>query len=137
MDELRSIPEAPGRLPVLGHLVALARNPFQFLESLRAVGDIVRVDLANWPVYMLTTSKLVREALVTRSGSLARGRIYDRARVLFGNGLATSEGSFHRQRRRLVQPAFHHQRIAGYADAMRRHTAELTASWQPGQQMAI
>ncbi|MBO0884297.1 MAG: hypothetical protein J2P17_29010 [Mycobacterium sp.] len=82
-------------------------------------------------------AQLVREVLVTRSGSLARGRIYDRARVLFGNGLATSEGSLHRQRRRLVQPAFHHQRIAGYADAMRRHTAELTAPWAPGQQIAI
>lgn len=137
MDELRSVPEAPGRLPVLGHLVALARNPFRFLESLRTVGDIVRVDLGNWPVYMLTTSTLVREALVTRSSSLARGRIYDRARILFGNGLATSEGSFHRQRRRLVQPAFHQHRIARYADAMRHHTDELIASWEPGQQVAI
>jgi cytochrome P450 len=137
MDELSSIPGAPGRLPVLGHLVALARNPFRFLESLRTVGEIVRVDAGNWPVYMVTTPKLVREALVTRAGSLARGRIYDRARILFGDGLATSEGSFHRQRRRLVQPAFHQQRIAGYADAMRRHTDALIASWEPGQRVAI
>ncbi|OMC08449.1 cytochrome P450 [Mycobacterium sp. SP-6446] len=137
MDELSSIPIAPGRLPLLGHVVALARNPFQFLGSLQTVGDIVRVDLGNWPVYMLTTPQLVREALVTRSGILARGRIYDRARVLFGSGLATSEGSFHRQQRRLVQPAFHHQRIARYAEAMRRHTDELIASWESGQQIAV
>lgn len=137
MDELRSVPAAPGRLPVLGHLAAVRRDPFRFVESLRAVGDIVRIDLGNWPVYMLTTPELVREALITRSDSLARGRIYERARTLFGDGLATSEGTLHRQRRRLVQPAFHQQRIADYTEAMRRHTDALVASWKPGQQVAI
>lgn len=137
MDELTSIPCAPGRLPVLGHLPALGCNPFRFLESLRAVGDIVRVDLASWPVYVLTTPQLVYEALVTQSATLERGRVYDRARALFGNGLATSDGPVHRQRRHLIQPAFHHQRIAHYTNVIQRHTRKLMDTWQPGQQIAI
>lgn len=136
-DSLRSVPAAPGRLPLLGHVVALGRNPLGFLESLRTVGSIVRIDLGNWPVYMLTTPELVRDALVTQAGSLTRGRIYDRARTLFGNGLATSDGALHLRQRRLLQPAFHQQRIAGYAETMRRHADELVASWAPGQQVAV
>jgi cytochrome P450 len=56
---------------------------------------------------------------------------------LFGDRLATSDGALHRQRRRLVQPAFHQQRIADHTEAMRRHTDDLVASWKPGQQVAI
>lgn len=134
---LRSVPTAPGRMPLLGHTLALARDPLRFLESLRDVGNVVRVDLGNWPVFMLTTPELVREALVVRPSSLARGRIYDRARALFGDGLATSEGVLHRQQRRLVQPAFHRRQIAEYTGKMNRHAEELAASWRPGQRVAV
>jgi cytochrome P450 len=134
---IRMVPVAPGRLPILGHIPVLWRNPLRFLESLRTVGDIVRVDLGNWPVYVLTSPELVREALTGRAASLARGRIYDRARSLFGNGLATSDGALHHRQRRLIQPAFHRARIAGYADIMCHHAAELAAGWQPGQRIDV
>jgi cytochrome P450 len=136
-DPLRAVPVAPGRLPLVGHALALWRSPLRFVEALRTAGGIVRVDLGSWPVYVLTTPALVREALTTRAASLARGRIYDRARALFGDGLATSEGALHRRQRRLMQPAFQHRRIVGYADIMSRHACELAETWRPGQRVAV
>jgi cytochrome P450 len=136
-NTLLPVPVAPGRLPLVGHTLAILLGPLRFLGSLGRVGGIVRVDLGSWPVYVLTTPALVREALTTRSATLSRGRIYDRASVLFGTGLATSTGEFHQRQRRLVQPAFHHRRIAGYAAVMRRCAAELAGSWQPGQRVAV
>ena len=47
------------------------------------------------------------------------------ARPVFGDGLLTSEGELHRQRRRLVAPALAHQRMAHYSDVMREHTVAL------------
>ncbi|WP_342234516.1 cytochrome P450 [Inquilinus sp. OTU3971] len=134
---LREVPAAPGRLPILGHGLALAHAPLRFLESLRISGEIVRIDVGAWPVYMLTSPGLVHEALVAYAPYLVRGRIYNRARPLFGNGLAVSDGELHKQQRRLVQPAFRPQRIAAYADIMSRRASELTRSWRAGQQVAF
>jgi hypothetical protein len=45
-----SIPVAPGRLPLVGHLVQLLARPLQFLSSLCHVGELVRVDLGSAPM---------------------------------------------------------------------------------------
>jgi cytochrome P450 len=57
----------------------------------------------------------------------------ERARVLLGDGLLTSEGEHHRRQRRLVQPAFHRDRLAGYGAVMVERTAIVRDRWQPGQ----
>src|SRR4051812_18426433 len=51
-------------------------------------------------------------------------------RRLVGNGLLTSEGSFWLRQRRLAQPAFHRQRIAGMATQMTRAALDLAGEWE-------
>jgi cytochrome P450 len=53
-------------------------------------------------------------------------------RAVLGNGLLTSRGEHHRRQRRLIQPAFHHRRIASYADVMVAEAAAMTAEWTDG-----
>jgi cytochrome P450 len=50
-----------------------------------------------------------------------------------GDGLVTIDGELHRQQRRLVQPAFHKQRVTSYAEVMVHYTLEMLAHWRPGQ----
>lgn len=57
--------------------------------------------------------------------------------LLFGTGLLTSNGDFWLRQRRLAQPAFHRQRIAGYGQAMLAHTERMLATWRPGQTLDI
>jgi cytochrome P450 len=52
--------------------------------------------------------------------------------LLLGDGLLTSEYPRHRQMRRIVQPAFHRERIAGYARIMERDAAELAGRLPAG-----
>jgi cytochrome P450 len=54
-------------------------------------------------------------------------------RLLLGDGLLTSEGDFHRQQRRLVQPAFHRQRIEHYAETMVSYTQDMLEGWHEGE----
>ena len=55
----------------------------------------------------------------------------DLKRVL-GQGLLTSEGELWRRQRKLAQPAFHRERMDGFAQTMARATAEMLARWRDG-----
>lgn len=136
-NTLRSVPSAPGRLPLLGHAVPLWRRPLAFLKSLQDVGDLVRVDLGTTRVYFVTNAELTQELLVTKGRSFDKGRFFERARVLVGNGIATSSGEVHRRHRRLMQPMFHQARIADYLAIMDRRARALADSWQPGRTVPV
>lgn len=137
VNPLRDAAVAPGSLPVLGHALQLWRRPIAFLESLRAHGDVVRVDVATWPVHVLTSPDLIQTILVGDAKSFGRGRVFDRLRPLFGNGLPLTDGDFHRKQRRLLQPAFHRNHITAYAEMMCRLADEMSTSWNAGQKISV
>ncbi|WP_410669558.1 cytochrome P450 [Amycolatopsis sp. cmx-4-68] len=128
-----TVPAAPGRWPFLGHTPALLRQRFAFTSSLHEHGEIVKLYLGPAPAYFVTSPRLSHEVLVTAGAKFRKGAMFDKFRPYLGNGLVLSNGDFHRRQRRLVQPAFHHDRLAGYATTMRRAAAELSGSWQPGE----
>ena len=126
-------PTADGRMPGLGHLGALARNPLAFMSSLRPVADVVTIYLGTRPVYVVNTLDLVRTLLVEEASSCTRGIVHDKVVPVFGNGLLTAEGSLHRQQRRLLQPAFQPQQIAQFAGSMAQAATAQSRSWTPGK----
>ncbi|MEU2184312.1 cytochrome P450 [Streptomyces thermolilacinus] len=135
--DVHSVPRAPGALPLLGHAWQLWRDPLGFLNTLRETGEVVRVDLGTMPMYVVTTPRLVHEVTVKQARSFEKGRLFDRVRPLVGNGLATATGEVHRRHRRLLQPVFHHERIAGYTEIMSTRAAALADSWKSGQHIAV
>lgn len=136
-NELRTVPRAPGRLPLLGHVLPLWRRPLGFLKGLRDTGEIVRVELGTMPIYFVTTPQLTHDVLVRKAPSFDKGRFFERARGPLGNGLATSTGETHRKNRRLMQPMFHRARIAGYADIMAAQARAMADSWEAGRTIEL
>jgi cytochrome P450 len=53
--------------------------------------------------------------------------LYNKLRTVLGNGLLTSEGGFWLRQRRIVQPAFHRQRIAALAGVMTEAARDTAA----------
>jgi cytochrome P450 len=72
------------------------------------------VHLGKQLVVMFLRPEHVRYFLVEKPRNFAK---YDLGNLpfLLGDGLLTTDGDFHRQQRRLVQPAFHKHRVEGYA----------------------
>jgi cytochrome P450 len=132
-----SVPVAPGRLPLLGHTLSMLSKQWRFTANLRDHGDIVRVDLGTMRTYFVTNPQLVHELLVTKGASFQKGALFEKFRPAFGNGLVTSNGSFHLRQRRMMQPAFHRERIDRYTETMARAAADLTATWRPGQERVV
>jgi cytochrome P450 len=57
--------------------------------------------------------------------------------ALLGEGLLTSEGATHLRQRRLMQPAFHRDRIAAYADTMVAYADRLRGAWRDGATLDV
>ncbi|MCO1576206.1 cytochrome P450 [Crossiella sp. SN42] len=131
-----TLPVAPGRLPGLGHLPYLARDQIGFYSSVRELGPVVRIYLGPMEALLLTDPALIHQVLVTDADKFIKGRIFRKTRPFFGNGVATSDGEFHLRQRRLMSPAFHQRRLAGYGEVMRAEVQRMTARWVPGQRIA-
>lgn len=131
------VPDAAGAWPLLGHIVPLLRRPLDFIAALAGQGDVVRLRFGRIPVYVVTHPDAVRQVLVPGDIAYRRGRIFDKLEPALGRGIATVSGDEHRRQRRLLQPVFTRERIAGYAATMRTAAEEATAFWQDGQALAV
>jgi cytochrome P450 len=125
-------------LPIVGVLPQFRKNPPEFLQGLaRDYGDIVHYRLGPQDIYLISKPEWIKDILVTNQTNFTKSRFLERAKVLLGEGLLTSEGEFHRRQRRLVQPAFHRDRLVGYASAMVECTARAREEWADGAQLDL
>jgi len=107
------------------------------MEAAKRYGDLPYFRLGPYHAYLVNHPDYVREILVTNQGNFTKSRALQRAKVLLGEGLLTSEGQFHLRQRRLVQPAFHRERLAGYASVMIEYAARLRDRWTPGSTVDV
>src|SRR5580658_10567035 len=110
---------------------ALFGNRIRMLERLGA--DIPRIGRATFgriSVVLVNTPELVPEVLIERVDDFQKGPVLRTfSRPLLGDGLLNSEGEQHRERRKLVAPAFAHQRVSKYAAVMQQHALAAQATW--------
>jgi cytochrome P450/ribosomal protein S18 acetylase RimI-like enzyme len=84
-------------------------------------------------IYFVSAPELIGHVLTADERLFGRGGTITEARRFLGNGLLTSEGEFHLRQRRMIQPAFHRDRIAALGDTMAELADERMARWQDGE----
>lgn len=135
MTSLPSIPPGPPGYPLVGHLPSFRRDRLGFFTQLaREYGDVVRVELGPRPAVLLAHPDDIEAVHLQTGRRFAKGYAWDTvARLLLGNGLVMSEGSFWLRQRRLAQPGFQPERIAAQAETIVAYAERLLAEWQAGQ----
>ena len=124
-------PPGPKGLPIVGSLPALVRDPPKFLRKIAdEYGDIVHFKMARLNYYLLNNPELIQDVLVNRSENFVKAPAWRRGKAILGEGLLTSEGEFHRRQRRLVQPAFHRNRIESFASIMTDFATQVQKDWK-------
>lgn len=126
------VPLMPQRFPGQA-LFAFRRDPIAYLRRAAGLGDVVRLPITRQPLFLVNHPDLIKDIFVTRQKQFKKGRGLERVKKLLGEGLLTSEDPYHLRQRRLIQPAFHRQRIAAYAEEMTRYAAQASARWQDGE----
>jgi cytochrome P450 len=132
------LPPGPRPLIPASNIIAFRRDRCGFLTKLaREYGDLVYYKLGPQPVFLLNHPDYIRDVLITHNKNFMKGEGAQRAKRLLGEGLATSEGEVHLRQRRLSQPAFHRQQIAGYAATMVEYASRIRDGWKEGETLEM
>ena len=113
-----ALPEGPREVPVFQTARWLVR-PIAFLESCRRhFGDTFSVRFVGMrtPLVMVSDPAAVRALYSERENGLPPGRTFALRPLVGGRSILLQEGAEHLQRRRLMLPAFHGERIRAYED---------------------
>jgi cytochrome P450 len=112
--------------------------PIRFLTRMTSTyGDIVYFRAARRDIYLFNDPESIQQILVTHQNSFHKGLALQRTKNLLGEGLLTSEDELHLRQRRMIQPMFHRQRIAGYAGTMVSLAEYLAGDWQDGATLDV
>lgn len=129
-----------GRVPVVrdgllfASLRGLRKDAPRFFEQLaREHGDVVNLRIWGNSTYLMSDPEMIRDVLVTHQFKFKKSRMMERIRILLGEGLLTSEGEYHKRQRRLVQPAFHRQRLDAYSAIIVECSVHARDRWKPGE----
>jgi cytochrome P450 len=126
----RTIPGPRGQF-LLGSINDFRRDQLGFiLRMAREYGAVARYRLGNVTLNQVNHPDGVQRILQENNHNYIKGDYFDPVRQVARQGLFTSEGAHWLRQRRLMQPAFHRQRIAGFADVMVRQTQRMLERWE-------
>ena len=133
MNKLNSsiyYPPGPKQKLPLFLFLNFLRNPIGVLVDISKYGDISHFKFGTQHVYFLNHPDYITDVLVTYNNSFIKSRGLQVAKKVLGEGLLTSEGSFHHNQRQLLMPAFHQDRLRIYAVTMIEHILRMCNRWQ-------
>jgi cytochrome P450 len=132
------LPPGPKGVPLFGSVFEPRGDSIGYLtRCAREFGDIVFFRFLGVPACFVNRPDYIESVLVTQNSNFVKSKDYRAMRRVLGNGLLLSEGEFWRRQRKLIQPAFHQERIAAYADIMTDHAQRMLSSWSDGQALDI
>jgi cytochrome P450 len=131
---LPASPPSPPKHFLLGHLPELRDVLNFYTRCKRDYGDVVRLSMAGWTSFLISHPDAIETVLVTNHRNFTKHRFFWRhVTSLFGQGLLTSEGAHWVQQRKLIQPAFHRDRINAYGQVMVDCAEQMLDGWRDGE----
>lgn len=115
--------------PLVGHVPYMMQDTLKFLMGLGLGRDISTFQYGMTTRYFINRPDLLRE--IWQDARFERTP--ESRKVLSsvaGAGLLSQEGATHKRQRRLMQPAFHRERLAGYFAAMVSHAERALERWK-------
>jgi len=128
-------------------LRAMVVHAPNFFTGLREqYGPVVRFPFGTSHGYLLSDPHVIQDIYIASSGKFDKFVVRngpgeeDVAAPLataLGKGLITSDGDLHRSQRRLIQPIFHRQRIAGYGKVFAELADEIANGLTDGRRLNV
>lgn len=138
----RPLPPSPPSHPMLGLMREFRQDRIALYRRMaQAYGDVLRMRYLWVNTYTVSHPDYVRHILVENNHNYVRNPfINDVVKLFLGDGLFTMDGESWLSRRRLMQPAFHRQRLAGLGTLMTDAAEAMLADWaqwHDGQEVMV
>jgi cytochrome P450 len=131
LTRTRTVAPGPRGLSLLRVARGLRREPLPMFQHLfEQYGDMVHMSLSPERYNVLFHPRAAEHVLAHNHKNYRKGIINAQFRVLDGEGLVVSEGSFWARQRRLAQPAFHRERLAQLGGVMAKVAGETADRWR-------
>lgn len=132
MADTRIIPSGPPGHRLMGHLGPFRRDILGFFaRCAREYGDFVPIRLGPQRALLIGDPAAIEAIMTAEAGKFRKPFVQKMLRPLLGDALFIAEGAMWRQQRRILQPVFARERVAGYAevvvDAAQRAAQRLQA----------
>jgi len=116
-----------------------ADDPLAFLTALAATDEaaVVPFRVGRREAFLLNAPTAIEDVLVRQPTVFVKGRGYERAGRLLGNGLLTASGEHHLERRRVSQGAFHRQRIDAHVPVIVSRVRHRSDVWRDGEAIDV
>ena len=113
-----------------GDLEALVRDTLGEFSRRSRQGGIVPLKIGLRRGHLVSDPVLIRHVLLDNFTNYDKHTpAFDAVRVVLGNGMFTSGGSFWKRQRRIAQPAFHGESVKRFAPILSRMAGECADAW--------
>ncbi len=108
------------------------------LDHHRRYGPVFTIRTLHEPIVWAISAETNHQILVSEFDAFSwrEGRFRDLAPIL-GDGMLNIDGRYHREMRKLMLPAFHHEQVAAVADVMVEEGVRAAERLQPGQELDV
>ncbi len=131
------LPSPKGQF-LVGHTLNYMRDPLGYMTRVaREHGDMVRLKLGGTTAVQLAHPDDISEVLRNHPEDFIKDKLTRILEPVIGQGLLTSEDTFWRRQRKLIQPAFTHQAIQRYGQVMVDLAEERGATWKLDQTIDV
>ncbi|MDH5407523.1 MAG: cytochrome P450 [Gammaproteobacteria bacterium] len=128
-SKLSSHPGGPEN-PYDLHTIADAFDKLQ--TWIAQYGDVISIPPLKRkdPCFFINNADMLKHILVSNHKNYVKGAAFDRVKLLLGNGIIVSDGTFWRKQRRMIQPAFGKEVIAEIFQNMKGCNFAILDDWQ-------
>jgi len=127
----------PDESRIWGSARVMSRHSLELFEVCEKMAGIVHMRCFTQQVYIVTDPNAIADVLVNQPQSFIKPYVLRRMKVLFGDGLLTSDGDRWKQNRHLVQPAFSAEHLPEFINIVHCNTEALISSWRSGEERDV
>jgi cytochrome P450 len=134
LHPMAATPPRPPGYPIVGVLPLMARDPLACMRAAAPYGDVVALGLNH---YLINNPDAVEYVQIHNHRNYCRASSFRQLRPLVGDSLVSIDGESWLRQRRLMQPAFHFQRIAALADIITATAAAMLDRWSTQAELDV
>lgn len=124
-------PRMPGALPLLGHMLAFGKNPFDYMMKLRnSLGEIGEFRMFHQEMVLLTGPEANEAFFRAPDAQLDQSQAYKIMTPIFGKGVVFDAPPHKKdQQLKMLMPVLRDKPMRGYAQVIVREVEQMIADW--------